>query len=269
MAPGTLTGFIGRPGDAKTSLLISMARHHAEQCPDNDVVVFVSWEEVAEEFMAMLMSGRKYTRADVAWGRVDLGIVDAQVSKKGLPIYFIGKSIARAGKAPPVMTVDLVLGTIESMQEAHGVRPAICFFDYIQRIPVKRAADKVHAVTQVPDLLKELAKSIGVPAVAAIQSARTVESRKIKLASYDEAQWSSAIEQTCDKLFALWRPARSEPLGEIIEGEKGTYVVTENLLLMRLLKQRGAPARHTWALHFDPATLELSETQTKKLEEVY
>jgi len=270
MAPGTLTGFIGRPGDGKTSLMISMARHQAVQCEDGDVVVYVSWEEVAEEFMAMLMSGTQYTRADVAWGRVDLGIIDAQVSKAGLPIYFIGKSLSRAGKAPPVMTVDLVLETIESMQDNHGVRPAVCFFDYIQRIPVKRAADKVHAVTQVPDLLKELAKSIGTPAVAGIQSARTVESRDVQLARADEAQWASAIEQTCDKLFALWRPARTKEIGEVIEGESGeTYTVTENLLLMRLLKQRGAPARHTWALHFDPANLELRETHRINLQEEY
>ena len=61
-APGTISGFIGRPGDAKTSLMLSLARMQAKRCKEDEVVVYVSWEESAEEIMAMLYSGAEYNR---------------------------------------------------------------------------------------------------------------------------------------------------------------------------------------------------------------
>ena len=74
------------------------------------------------------------------------------------------------------------------------------------------------------------------------------------LAEIRDAQWASSIEQTADKIFSLWRPARTEPMGKMIETESGQRLeVTETLLLVRMLKQRMDRARFTWKMHFDPA----------------
>lgn len=70
---------------------------------------------------------------------------------------------------------------------------------------------------------------------------------------------NSSIEQTSDKIFGACRPIRYFPDGGLVGLEGyGDLQVTENLLILRLLKQRGDTGRYTWPLYFDPATLELT-----------
>jgi len=87
----------------------------------------------------------------------------------------------------------------------------------------------------------------------------------------NDAQWASSIEQTSDKMFSLWRPARTQELhGKQIEMEDGTrYEVTPTLMLIRMIKQRFEQGRATWAMHFDPAYLKLAELETRRIENGY
>jgi len=75
---------------------------------------------------------------------------------------------------------------------------------------------------------------------------------------------NSSVEQTCDKVFALWRPALTEDPDEIdsVELLGKRIPINEKLLVIRMLKQRGEQGRATWAMYFDPAYLELAELET-------
>jgi len=79
---------------------------------------------------------------------------------------------------------------------------------------------------------------------------------------------NSAIEQTADKFFGLWRPWLTEP--HFDEGGRETHVTVDNheypvrpeLLLMQMLKQRFEDGRWTWALRFQPQYLKLCALET-------
>ena len=273
MRPGDLVSIIARPGHGKTSLMAYLARTHAQQLQAQNgagkqVIVYVTWEQSAEELTAFFAADGQYSVSDIAWGRVDLELIRRQAVKRAsVPIWVIGHGIGRAGEKMPRMTPDVVLSAIETMQADFDVRPALMLFDYMQLIPVHRVGDRVQQVTEVPIRIKELALRVGAPAVVGVQASRAVDERNIKLPEMKDAQWASSIEQTSDKVFGLWRPSQTEPDGTCFELNDQTYTVNERLFIIRLLKQRGDRGRYTWAMYFEPEFLRLAELELRYPEE--
>jgi len=141
-------------------------------------------------------------------------------------------------------------------------------FDYLQLIPVANTNNRVQQVLEAPPLIKELAMRVGAPAVCGVQASRQVDERKFKVPQAHDCQWGSSIEQASDKLFGLWRPIRTEPPdSEPIEIEytedsrTAVLNITDTLLIMQMLKQRGDVGRKTWGLHFAPQYLRLDEAR--------
>jgi len=270
MRPGQLICIMGRPGDGKTSILAYLAKAEAARIlkrgtEQEEAVIYVTWEQSAEELTAFFLAGDRYSVSDVAWGRVDLDDIRRQLTTSAkTPIWIIGHGINRAGEKVPRMTPDVILEAIESLRDDFGVRPTLLLFDYLQLIPIPNASERVQQVTEAPIRIKEVALRVGAPAVAGVQASRDVDNRAEKLAEIRDAQWASSIEQTADKVFSLWRPARTEPLKKYIESENGhRYEVTETLMLIRMLKQRMDRARFTWAMYFNPAYLKLAELELR------
>ncbi len=124
--------------------------------------------------------------------------------------------------------------------------------------------DRVKRVTEVPPLVKELALRVGVPAVCGVQAARDVDDLKMPIPEMRHAQWASSIEQAADKLFSLWRPYRTYgEEGEPIRLSKtgAAHLITPELTVMRMLKQRMDDGRHTWTLYFAPQYMKLAEME--------
>ena len=258
MRAGDEIAIIARPGMGKTSIMAYLARETAKKLPLGQAVVYVTWEQSAEELEAFFQADGQFSISDIAWGRADLDEVKKRAVKRaGLPIWVIGHGIGRAGQKMPRMTPEVVLGAIESMQEDYGVTPALMLFDYMQLVPVEQARDRIQQVTEVPILIKELALRVGAPAVVGVQARREVDDRDIKLPELRDAQWASSIEQTCDKVFALWRPFQTEIAGSRVQVGNDFFIVNESLMIFRMLKQRGDAGRYTWGMHFDPAYLRL------------
>lgn len=273
MRAGELISIISRPGHAKTSLMARMARIEAQRIKDNyeqpypEAVVYCTWEQSVEELNAMFQADGEYSISDIAWKRVPIEVIRRQsVKRASLPIWVIGHGIGRAHHKAPRLTPDTVLAAIESMETDFGVRPRLLLFDYLQLIPSTSHSDRVQQVTEMPIKIKELALRIGCPALCGVQAARRVDDRQDKLPEMRDAQWASSIEQTCDKIFSTCRPIQYEPGGGLINvAGCGDVNITDKLLILRLLKQRGDAGRHTWVLYFDPATLELQEMVIRDL----
>jgi replicative DNA helicase len=267
MRPGDLVGLVGRPGHGKSSLMAYLARAEAKRIQargavGKEVVVYVTWESSAEEIETFFMSDGEFSATDIAWGRVPYETVMAKLLKRPqFPVWVIGHAIAKAGQPTPRMTLPAVLECVEYMQRDYGVKPVLALFDYLQLIPVARAADRVAQVLEAPPLIKELAQRIGTPAVCGVQAARDVDDRKVKIPQKRDCQWGSSIEQAADKLFGLWRPYLTEPHDappiEIVPGQFAE--IKPELLIMQMLKQRMDEGRYTWGLHFAPQYLRISE----------
>lgn len=275
--PGEMGIILGRPGHGKTSVLVYLARMEAQRIlkrstQDEECVAYVTWEESAEEVTKMLLGTptSPYTITDLSWGRVDLDVIRKQVVKQSTfpPVYVIGHGIMRArdGKRAPLMDPDAVLAALETMEVDYGVKPTLMCFDYIQRIPIRHVSRKLEEVTEAAKAINDLAKRIACPVYVGAQASRDVDTRKDKIPTPRDSQWSSALEQDADKLFSVMRPSRYEK--EFIEMFDGKmYQVTDQLLVLKMLKQRGDIGNYTWALYFDPATLKLGLSATVEYEE--
>lgn len=267
--PGEMAIVVGRPGHTKTSIMVYLARTEAQRIiergtRDTECVAYVTWEESAEDVTRMLLGGpgMDYDATDLAWGRVDLDKIRKQVvqQSKFPPVFVIGHGIMRAkrGKRAPLMTPDAVLTALETMEEDFGVKPTLMCFDYVQRIPIRHISNKVEEVMEVVKQINDLAKRIACPAYVGAQARRDVDDRDDKIPTARDIQWSSSGEQDADKLFAVMRPVKYAQIGDTCELPDGRrLMISDNLLILKMLKQRGDSGDYWWPLFFNPATLDL------------
>jgi len=97
---------------------------------------------------------------------------------------------------------------------------------------------------------KDMALALGCPVLLGCQAKRDVLERDWKLPRMSDGEETSNIEHTTDKMLSFWYPKMSEPLGEML-GKTG-IVVTEDLMICSLAKQRYGPAGIWWPLRFEP-----------------
>lgn len=265
--PGNMTVICGRPGHGKSTLLARQAKLTAASLEpgSGQCVVYVTWEQTAEELEAFFASNQEYTSTDYAWGRVPIESIQARARMRAdLPLWVIGHSLKHAGTKMPQMTPEVVYHAIESMATdfSKPFKPRLLCLDYMQLIPVTgRHSSKVERINDAVIQAKHLAMRVGCPVMIAVQAARAVDDRKIKIPQERDAQWCSAIEQTTDKFFGVWRPFKTEKANKPIEFQGRNVEITPDLFVLQMSKQRFDEGRHTWLCSFSPAELKLVELE--------
>ena len=264
--PGDLMAVVARPGHGKSSFMAYLAKKTAldivERGDEDDVVIYISWEQSVEEIEAFFQSGGAYTSTDMAWGRVPLDTIRKNAVKRvKLPVWFIGYSQRHAGFEKPRMYVDYVYHAIESLYKDYGKRPKLLCLDYMQIIPVASGGTRSEQVAKATSLTKELLMNQGVAGVAGVQARRDVDGYKQKIPGMSDAQHSSEIEQRADKQIAIWRPIKDFDPGEhpTVKIAGIDYRNSQELLVARLLKQRFDIGFGTFGLHFQPQTLTVTD----------
>ena len=272
--PGDLMAVVARPGHGKSSWMAYMAKREAAEIIkrktlDTEAVVYVSWEQPIEEIEAFFQSGDDYNSSDMAWGRVPLDIIKRKAIKRaGLPIWTIGHSLRHANFKKPTLTVDIVYEAIESMYHEFGIRPTLVCLDYLQIVKTDKGGDRLVQVTEATYAAKELAMKVGAPIIAGVQAGRKVDDYKKPVPTMSDAQWSSAIEQTADKQISLWRPSKTHSKEDYPTVEVGgvDYYNDEDLLVIKLLKQRFERGFGVWAVRFQPHTLQIWDYETHDIQ---
>lgn len=269
--PGDLMAVVARPGHGKSSFMAYMAKRAANQIiasqDDSKVVIYVSWEQPVEELEAFFQSGQNYNSTDLAWGRVPLDTVkEYSIKRINLPIWMIGYSIGDADKKKPPMTIEMVYDTIRAIRYEYGLEPSLLCLDYLQIIPVSgKRMERTEQVTEAVINSKHLAKEIGVPIIAGVQASRQADKHKTSPPAMDEAQHSSAIEQTADKQISLLRVIKAVDEGEFFEVNGHMYAVDNKLLVIKLLKQRFDSGSGLWPISFEPQTLTVNDYMIRDL----
>ena len=273
--PGNQWCVLSRPGHCKTSTLLWKARKEAQRIIDRgkvgkEVVVYVTYEQTAEELTTILQSNGSGTTEKILRGNLTDKEL-REVIKRGLaqvsqPIWIIGHGISRKSESMKI-TPEVVYRAIESMEATHGVKPILMCFDYMQLIPITGRTNRVEQVTEAPIRIKNLGNSIGCPQLLAVQASRRVDEYQYKLPEPGDSQWASSIEQTADLLTSQWIPWKTEEDarngGKIMNVAGQQIEVTPSLVFWRLLKQRFAAGRHTWPLWFDFDALEYYEMELR------
>lgn len=269
LRPGRLAAIIGRPGSGKSSLMVYLARREAERLraagETDKVVVYCSWEQVVEEVEALVMSDGEFSASDLSWCRVDMEVLRRKAITRGnLPLWMIGYSLDGTARSSPELTLENVLRAVEAMEEKWHVRPVLVCFDYVQIIPARGYEDRVKRVAEMPMLVKRLCQRIGVAGVMGVQAGREVDSRKPQIPELGDCQWGSAIEQAVDLALATWRPSTTQELNSTVHLAGRDFTVTEELMFLRMLKQRGDQGRWTWPVTFQPQYLRLEEMELRR-----
>jgi len=277
--PGEMICIMARPGHGKSLLLAYRAKHEADEIKKaqaqgkrkGEIVLYVTFDDSLKR---------------------------RSMIRSGIPIWLMGHSIIRSAKYTQKvgirMTPDVLFDAVEQLQEAyaHTENPItyismICV-DYIQRMPVPGTSSRMEEVTEAIHRIKELAIRLGTRALVAVQASRAVDNREIKIPEIGDCQHSSAIEQDANKIYSSWMPWRTELSGvtqdQIIVGPNGykmitsqnknayiemgktQYLLTDTLMFVQLLKQKGDSGRALWPLFVDPAYLKLANREIELVE---
>ncbi|NPA27157.1 MAG: replicative DNA helicase [Chloroflexi bacterium] len=189
----------GRPGMGKTAFLISLARHAAQQ--HKRVALFsleMSNEQVAQRLLSQetgISASRfrePYRLTSDEWGL----LVEAVERLSALPIYL---------DDTPVLTPTQLRVKCRRLQHLYGLD--IIFVDYLQLMHSgRRSESRVQEVSYISRSLKQLARDLNIPVVAAAQLSRAVEHRQDKKPMLADLRESGALEQDADVVMFLYRP---------------------------------------------------------------
>lgn len=272
MRPGELITVMGRQSNYKSGLMQYMARRVAEQIRNDEeageIVVYITWEMAVEELgLYDLAASTGISAVDISQGRIDDGSWEAlelAAAKRSIvPLWLIGHSVERR-KRRPDLTLTNIAKALQWVDSEMGVHPKIVFMDYLGQMQPEKGEDRRMQVFENVRRSKDMALALGCPVVLGVQAGRQMDGRQWKLPEAGDGQESSNIEQTADKMISVWMPKTSEPIGQPcpMPGQGMPEVmVTENLLVLGLKKQRLGPANRVMFCYVNPERNEIAPMQ--------
>lgn len=201
LSPGHLTIIGARPGVGKTTFLLnlieSMIIKSHKKC-----LVF-SLEMTAKDLVEKLIC----IGADIPYTDLRLGKVAT-----GLPFQSLVSAANAYQKRPDSLLIDeqpsLAIGKLRNRayraKRLHGI-DAI-FIDYLQLLRAPGQDARHLEIGEISRTLKEIAKTLQVPVIAAAQLNRETEKRESKKPVVSDLRESGQIEADADEIILLHRP---------------------------------------------------------------
>jgi len=274
LRPGDLCTITGRPSNYKSGLMSFWARkvaHDLTQAEGSEhrVVVYITWEMAIEEIGLYDLSATSgLSAADLSQGRctdVDFDSLQKAAMRRAMsPLWLIGHSIERRKKRTR-LTLSNVAKALAWLDDEMGLQPAIVFLDYLQQMAPERMMDNGETSRRLDVFenvarCKDMAIALGCPVVLGVQAGRQVDDRDWKLPGMQDQMESSNIEHTADKMLSVWYPKMTEKKGDLLPRDN-SLVISDNLLILGIVKQRMGPAGGWVPLYVDPMRNEISELQ--------
>ena len=272
LLPGQVCAVIAQASNYKSGCLHAWEYAAAQQLQregrEDEVIVHVSVEEAVEE-QAYLLFGIETGEdaGDIARGQVQDWdkLYQAAIRVGNIPIYRIGDSLARAEDFPNLYLSNMVRSIKFMRDELLGekLKIAAIFFDYLQAFPfdpeVRQYGNKeMQRRLQVREdiyRLRQAAAFFNCPVIVGVQAKQNLNgapSQSMYIPGIYDGEESSAIAQRCDRIFQLWMPKMNWPLNSQIEYKDIRYTVDENLLWLKVGKQRGRlPSGKSWKCRID------------------
>jgi len=276
--PGELISVLGMTSNYKSGWMQFWARQAAAQIAEyhlhDQVVIYASWEQAIEEMMAFdLAFSARMSATQIYQGRVSENemqrLREAALKRICIPIWLIGHSIEEC-QSRPMLSLRSVNDAVNYIRSTFAVKPRIIFLDYLQQIEPDEGENRRMQVFDIVRRCKNLALSHGCPVVMGVQAGRDVyNNRSWGVPGVHEALETSNIEHTSDKILGIWYPKQSFQEGTPItarrKGRLITLNVSENLLILQVLKQKMGPSGLWWPLYVDPATNQVSHMLEQNL----
>ncbi len=188
----------GRPGMGKTSWLLSVALNAAQA--GSRVAIFsleMSNEQIVQRFVA--------SETAIGTHKLRLGKLDDREWA-----LFV-ESVGRLGKLKiylddtPALTPIQMRAKCRRLYGEHGVD--LVMVDYLQLMTAgtTRSDNRVQEISVISRQLKQLARELNVPVLAAAQLSRAVEQRQDKRPQLSDLRESGSIEQDSDVVMFIYR----------------------------------------------------------------
>lgn len=199
MQQSNLLILAARPGQGKTAMIVNIAQHAA--VVDKTPVAIFSLEMSKEELVDRLLVGQ----ADVDAWRIKTGkLSEADFTK-------LSNAMGELADAPifiddtPGISISEMRTKARRLQLEQNV--GLFIVDYLQLVnPGRRYENRVQEVSVVSQSLKNLARELKVPVLAASQLSRAVEQRGERKPQLADLRESGAIEQDADVVMFIYRP---------------------------------------------------------------
>lgn len=202
----------GRTSMGKSIMLPTLGRGLAEQGLG---VLMFSLEMNRREVQARIIADIAYRR-DAGYDAEAVKFGDLLKGRGDGAIRDRARAAARQMSALPFTVVDrggltlddIMVQALRQMRawEKAGVTPGAVLIDHIGLVRARRERDsKAAESADTVDRLKEAAKSIGAPIIAAAQISRACENRQDKRPTLADLNWSGSIEQIADLVGLLYR----------------------------------------------------------------
>ena len=195
---GDLIVLAARTGVGKSSLMLNFARNSA--VGQKATVAMFSLEMGGEQLAMRLLS----SESGVKMARLRLGrhsedeesrVMHAHGQLGGAPIY-IDDSAA--------LTVPEIRAKCRRLQADYGLD--LVMVDYLQLLHgAGRMDTRANEIGQISRALKELARELNVPVIAAAQLSRAVETRQPHIPMLSDLRESGSIEQDADIVMFIYR----------------------------------------------------------------
>ena len=195
---GDLIILAARTGVGKTSMLLNFARNAAVG-QKGTVAIFSL--EMGGELLAMRMLS---SESGVQMARLRLGrhgedeesrVMHAHGQLAGAPVYIDDSA---------TLTVPEIRAKCRRLQADHGLD--LVLVDYLQLLHgAGRMDTRANEISQITRALKELARELNVPVLAAAQLSRAVETRQPHIPMLSDLRESGSIEQDADVVMFIYR----------------------------------------------------------------
>ena len=245
LQPSDLLIIAGRPGQGKTSFMLSIAKN-AAQLSRKHIAIF-SMEMSNEQLVQRLLS--QETTIDSQ--RLRLGkLKDEEWPLFGEAIEVLGNTRIFLDDTPAI-TPTQMRAKCRRLHMEHKLH--LIIVDYLQLMSSdSRDSNRVQEVSYISRNLKVLARELNVPVLAAAQLSRAIEQRAGKIPQLSDLRESGSLEQDADIVMFIHRP-------EEYEEETGDTGVVE----IRVAKHRNGPTGNIKLIfRSDLARFENAATQT-------
>ena len=214
LQPERLYIVAGRPGQGKTSWMISTARHQVVTLGKR-VAVFsleMSAKQLVRRFLAQ--------DAEISVSRLTSGVLEAADWEP------FTKSVGRIGGSrlylddSPSLTPVSLRAKCHQIERRYGLDLVIV--DYLQLMSAgggMRFANREQEVANCSRELKLLARELGIPVLAAAQLNRAAEVRADREPQLSDLRESGAIENDADAVTFIWRPDPAQPVSRFKVGK--------------------------------------------------
>jgi replicative DNA helicase len=268
--PRRVNGILAYTSHGKTSLMNILARNFVPQLAEDEIVVYITWEDSIEDLtLSHLANTSRINITSLFHGKLGINEWDAMMKaatqRAQTPLWLMGHSEAKEARRPRLTMTDIWAG-MEYIVDKRKKKVRAIFLDYLQRISRDDQKGEMRGqYMAIMDKVKDLSLGFDTCVTIGSQVGRDVKERKWKQPQDNDAQETSNFEQTCDGIISLWIPKKTEKIGESLipaAGEMPGVFVTENLMLIQTLKQKKAKAPVLRAVDFIPETNEI-RTYTK------